>query len=94
MRGMADASTKSIRANLSSINAIKNSKTKCVGQFKPLESAVEDVVADLCKSSGSFNKLLMDKSSPASNSGDHSHFKIQHRNLSKQVKELSGAAMG
>jgi hypothetical protein len=57
---MADASTKSIlRVNLLLINTLKHSKAKHVGQVKPLESAVEDVVADLHESGRSFNKLLM-----------------------------------
>jgi hypothetical protein len=68
---MADASTKSIlRVNLLLINALKHSKAEHVGQVKPLESAVEDVVADLHESGGSFNKLLMAKSSATSNPSD------------------------
>jgi hypothetical protein len=93
---MVETSNKVLKKHASSLNTLGNVKAEYVGQVKPLESALGDVVSDLYEPEGSYNKVLMDGYSNYSNGAGNNSAQLLAKcdALEGQVKELSGTNMG
>jgi hypothetical protein len=60
-RVLADSASKAIRKNVLAIKSLENVKAEyLVGQVKPLEAALEDVVSDLYEPEGTYSTVLME----------------------------------
>jgi hypothetical protein len=76
-----------------SIVSLENVKAEYIGQVKPLEVALEDVVADLYEPEASYNKVIMEGFSGKSGE-DGMQVQAQYRELAAQVKLLRDKGMG
>jgi hypothetical protein len=64
-----------------------------VGQVRPIELALEDVVADLYKPEGAYNKVFMDGLSAVAGKRN-TCLQAQYQALTEQVKQIAGGQMG
>jgi hypothetical protein len=93
-RSVAEAARKATQKNSREITSLGSTKAEYVGQVKPIEAAIGDVFTDLYEPEGTYNKALMQGLSAPECSGDSSRLRSQFKDLSEQVKELTGANLG
>jgi hypothetical protein len=93
MRSMVETSNKVLKKHAMLIKTLEYVKAEYVGQVKPLEVALEDVVSDLYEPEGTFNKVLMDVFL-AGAGNNMPCLQAKFEALEGQVKELSGMNMG
>jgi hypothetical protein len=93
-RSVAEAARKATQKNSREITSLSSTKAEYVGQVKPIEAAIGDVFTDLYEPEGTYNKALLQGLSAPESKGDSSLLRSQFKNLSEQVKELTGANLG